>query len=64
MSAQEDLKNIQEELKKRGVTDVKFLFGKTSEKPASQVAAIATKFLRFVLSGKRTPMKPIGDESL
>ena len=57
----EQLRGYQKALKKKGAKDVKFFFGKTSEKPKSQVMLAAAEVLRYILEGKHTAMRSFGD---
>lgn len=61
MDGKERLAVCQARLESKGVRDVKFFFGKTSETPLSEAAEKAATLLETVLAGKSTPMSPIGD---
>jgi hypothetical protein len=61
MNEKTRLQNCETALKAKGVRDVKFFLGKTSEKPVSEVASAVATVLEAVQTSKHTPMKPIGD---
>ena len=54
MSEESRLAQLQENLKQRGVRDVKFFFGNTWEKPVSKLAADAADALEAFANGHYT----------
>jgi len=60
MTEKERLEKNQEELKKRGVKDVKFFVTNPGETSTNKVAAAASTFLEAILAGKRTFKKQFG----
>ena len=61
MNGTERLRKCEEELKARGVDDVKFSWGDITGKSAEELKNSAANVLEMVLQGKFSPMPPIGD---
>lgn len=61
MSAEVRLGKCQAALEKRGVRDVKFMFGVVSEKPLSQLASDVAEALEAVNGGNYKSLPSLGD---